>query len=186
MPKYTVEYAGKWNGEYYSGESVLELTDEQVEQLVDLIKANGGETDIEALNLEEEYPDIYEAFHEAFVEPIACDGSTQWAIDGYLYDYFDGPSDEEIVKTIEAEGLFSFKFEYNEEDYLDEDGELDEERLMEDKCVAWREHFDELSVDDQFAFMERFFKDKIYDYDTEELTGDQYIPDEIIAMANRN
>ena len=186
MPKYTVEYDGKWNGEYYSGESVLELTDEQVKQLVDLIKVNGGETDVDALNLKEEYPAIYSAFREAFIEPVAFDGSVQWAIDGYLYydlGEISGPSTEEVIKVIEAEGLFSFKFEYDEGDYLDEDGELDEERLMEDKCEAWREHFEELSIEDQFAFLERFYEKEIYDYDTQELTGNMYIPDEIIELA---
>ena len=183
MPKYHVEYDGTWNGEYYSGESVLELTDEQVNTLVDLIKAHEGETDIESLELEEKYPGIYDAFREAFIQPVAYDGSLQWAIDGYLYDYFDGPSDESIMDEIEAEGYF--KFEYNEDDYLDEDGELMEEELREDKCEAWREYFEELPREKQFEFLDRFYKDYIYDYDTQELTGDMYIPEEIVQLARQ-
>ena len=183
MPNYTVEYDGVWNGNNYSGESVLELKDEQVKRLVDLIKANGGETDIEALDLKNKYPDIYYAFEAAFIDPVSYDGSSEWAIDGYLYDYFDGPGDEEIVRTIEAEGLYSFKFEYDEADYLDEDGDLDEESLMEDKCSAWREHFEELEDKEKFSFLSRFFGDEIYDYETEELTGEMYIPKEIVDLA---
>ena len=183
MPKFDVDYDGIWNGEPYFGESVLELTDEEVNTLVELIKTHGGETDIESLELEEKYPRIYDAFHEAFIQPVAYDGSLQWAIDGYRYSYFDIPGDESIMDEIEAEGFF--KFEYDEEDYLDEEGNLLEDDLMEDKCVAWREYFDELPREKQFEFLDRFYKDYIYDYDTQELTGDMYIPEEIVQLARQ-
>jgi hypothetical protein len=184
MPKYQVEYDGIWNGEYYSGESVLELTDEEVKTLVNLIKENDGETDIEALGLKDKYPAIYDAFHEAFLQPVSFDGSLQWAVDGYFEGYFDGPSDEEILRIVESESLYDFKFEYNEGDYLDEDGEFMEEQLMEDKCQAWRDFFSELPSDDQLSFLDRFFKKQIYEFETQELSGDMYIPEEIIEMAN--
>lgn len=184
MPKYPVDYSGEWNDEYYSGESVLELTDEQLKILVDLIKENDGETDIEKLELEEKYPEIYEAFHDAFLQPVAFDGSVQWAVDVYMDGYFDGPSDEEIIAVMESEGIFSF--EYEEDDYLDEEGELDEERLIEDKCEAWRAFFEELSYEKKYELLDRFFGDQIYKYDTLELTGNMYIPGEIIEMAENN
>ena len=47
-------------GEYAEGEGCVSLEDNQVEQLVALIKENGGETDVEKLGLKEKCPEIYQ------------------------------------------------------------------------------------------------------------------------------
>ncbi|MBR5678884.1 MAG: hypothetical protein IKX20_12275 [Paludibacteraceae bacterium] len=52
-------------GVYVDVEGAVMLEDEQVEQLVALIKEKDGETDVEKLQLEERYPDIYEALEDA-------------------------------------------------------------------------------------------------------------------------
>lgn len=48
-----------------NGESAVELSDEEVDILVKLIKENGT-TDVEELDLENLYPDIYEKLDDAY------------------------------------------------------------------------------------------------------------------------
>ena len=52
-------------GEYAEREGIVSLEDNQVEQLVSLIKENGGETDVEKLGLKENFPEIYQALDYA-------------------------------------------------------------------------------------------------------------------------
>ncbi len=78
--------------EYAEGKGSVELEDSQVDQLVALIKEHGGETNVEALGLEEKYPEIYKALDCASYD-AACEANYRhWLIEGYLCGYFEPES----------------------------------------------------------------------------------------------
>ena len=65
-----------------SGEDSVHLTDEEVQQLIDLIRENGGETNVEKLNLEERYPEIYERLDEVYHDAASSAAFREWVIGG--------------------------------------------------------------------------------------------------------
>ena len=103
-------------GEYAEGKGSVELADDQVEQLVALIKENGGETDVEKLGLKEKCPDIFKALEYASYDAASYANYKHWLIEGHLCGYFEIPegqrrrtirnfnklSDDEKVASIEA------------------------------------------------------------------------------------
>lgn len=103
------------SGEYAEGKGCVKLEDAQVEQLVALIKENGGETDVEKLGLKEKFPEIHEALDYASLEAARRANYKHWLIEGHLCGYFDIPegqrrrtiknfkklSDEEKIAAIE-------------------------------------------------------------------------------------
>ena len=108
-----------------SGYGEVELTEGEVQQLVNLIKKNDGQTDVEALGLEEKYPDIYEKLDDAFRDAAYHAEYCHWVIEGYENGYYDVDTDEVIAKCEEDYG-----FKFNPEDFKDED--LDDEDMDED------------------------------------------------------
>ena len=65
------------------GSGEVELTDEEVRQLIDLIRDNNGETDVEKLGLKEKFPDLYEKLDDAYSD-VAIDALWRFhVIDGY-------------------------------------------------------------------------------------------------------
>ena len=111
------------------GDGNVELTDEEVRQLVDLIRENGGSTDVEELRLEERYPVIYDKLDEA-----CCDASHQaewidWVIDGYRCSYYDVETEDAIKK---CEEHYAFRFEFDKDRFLEENPDYEEEDIDED------------------------------------------------------
>ena len=166
------------------GNGEVDLTDEEVRQLVDLIKENDGETDVDALDLDFEYPDIYETLEDAYREEAYESRLTEMVIEGFENDYLGEPKDD-LMKFCEDE--LGFVFNFNEEDYRDAStGKLNEELLAEDKADyfwnTWlKEYFNSLTEGQQYSFVVAHFNcDGInvddYDYDVE-------IPEEIVEMA---
>ena len=104
------------SGEYVEGKGSVRLEDSQVEQLVSLIKENGGETDVEKLGLKEKNPEIYAALDSASFDAASYANYKHWLIEGHLCGYFEVPegqrrrtirnfnkmSDAEKVSAIEA------------------------------------------------------------------------------------
>ena len=169
-------------GEVYAdGEGTVELTDEQVQQLVDLIKENGGETNVEALNLKEKLPDIYECLDEACREAARDAEYCHWVVEGYENGWYDVDWEEVLEK---CRG-YGFKFEYDEDDYRDEEtGELDEYALDDAQTEAfdaWIEEYRcKLSSSDQVAFLSDVFG--LYP-EVDDVDYEVEIPQEIIEMA---
>lgn len=177
------------------GEGTVELTDEEVQQLIDLIRENGGETDVEKLHLEEKYPEIYEMLDEAYREAASEAAFREWMIKGYECDYFSEPDD--FKDAIEAAGIFKFEptteqIESFREDYgLEEDDEIDPDKLdeyLEDEkwdafydCV--NKHYNSLDEDGKVDFIELFYADALEDWDSGEVEYDVEIPPAIIKMA---
>lgn len=179
-------------GEYVGAEGSVQLEESQVDQLVALIKDNGGETDIDKIRLKEKYPDIYSALEEAYSDAAGTAVYRHWLIEGYECGYFDEP--EGIMEAMEADGLFKYKPEEVEDvdeiggDEIDEDITTEDEisYAKEDAFEDWKEeYFDSLSEDEQVAFIEKYYgKDLVNEYGPD---GGEYsieIPQEIIDVAN--
>lgn len=165
------------------GEGTVALTDEEVQQLINLIRENGGETDVETLKLEEKYPEIYSKLDDAFREVARHAEYIHWVNEGYDNGWYDLSVDE-ISERCEELG---FHFEYDPDDFCDEDGEIDEDALEEAKSDALDEWVDEyrshLSDYDAALFLAEVFdlepNDAVFDYEYS-----VEIPQEIIDMAN--
>ena len=127
-----------------NGESAVELSDEEVDILVKLIKEKDT-TDVEDLDLENLYPAIYEKLREAYYKMAYDAEEMHWLWEGYHNGYFEYDS-EKLMNYCESE--LGFKFEYDIKDYyLDdiedlEEGEepdIDEDQIEEDKYDAFSE-----------------------------------------------
>ena len=138
-----------------SGFGEVELTGEEVQQLVNLIKENGGQTDVEALGLEEKYPDIYEKLDDAFRDAAYHAEYCHWVIEGYENGWCDADTDGIIAKCEEDYG-----FKFNPEESKDEDSddeEMDEDYYGNAKLKAFYEWLEEyrrtLDEDEEVAFL---------------------------------
>lgn len=78
-------------GEYDEVQGYVELEDSQVEQLVALIRENGGETDVEKLGLQEKYPEIFKKIDDACCDAAGYANYKHWLIEGHLCGYFEIP-----------------------------------------------------------------------------------------------
>ena len=107
-------------GEYAEGEGIVSLEDNQVEQLVALIKENGGETDVEKLGLKEKFPEIYQALDYASYDAASYANYKHWLIEGHLCGYFEIPEGQRrrtirnFNKLSEAEKVASIEALYGD------------------------------------------------------------------------
>lgn len=163
----------------------IDLTSDEVNTLVQLIRET-GETDAESMGLQ----DVDEALYDKLQEQ--CQEIADLAAElAYLKEGFDIEADEyhenpeEAIEECEQDG--TFEFDYDEADYLDEDGNLDEDALWEAKQEAF-----ESWVDDQrFSLEGEELRDFYYnvvgvslDLDACSIPdADIVIPDEIIRIA---
>ena len=172
-----------------NGESAVELSDEEVDILVKLIKEKGT-TDVEALDLENLYPDIYEKLRDAYRDMAYNAEELHWLWEGYNNGYFEYDT-VELMNYCERE--LGFKFEYDEKDYyLDdpedlEEGEepdIDEDQIEEDKNDAFSEWLDDylsdLSDDEARDF---FYEHMDADLDMDNVEYTVEIPQAIINKA---
>lgn len=162
-------------------EGYVELSDEEVAKIVDLIRQKGT-TDIEGLELEEKYPDIYEKLREAYHDMAYNAEELHWLWEGYDNGYFEYDTYDLMAYCEENWG---FNFEFDEEDYT-EDGELDEDALEEDKTEAFNDW-----LDDYVAGLEDSeVKDFLYNHMNAELELEDVeysveIPEAIIKLAEK-
>lgn len=130
-----------------NGESAVELSDEEVDILVKLIKEKDT-TNVEALNLEKLHPDIYEKLRDAYYKMAYDAEEMHWLWEGYQNGYFEYDFDE-LMDYCEKNLGFSFEFkpeEYFDEDdleYYKEDPESYEDEIEEAKNDAFSEWLDD-------------------------------------------
>lgn len=175
-----------WGEEYTDGGvGTLELTDEQVARLVALIREHDGETDIEELELQEKYPDIYEALDEAYRKVAYDDEYNFWLIRGFKDGVYDAPSN--IMEICKEKYGFEFNPD-NMDEYLDENGNLDEDALDMAKREAfyeWEEEYTNgLCEDELVDFIHDIYGDDHVNMNGADLQYTIQIPDEIWSMAN--
>lgn len=173
------------------GQGTVELTDEEVQKLVDLICENNGCTDIKELKLEERYPDIYETLREAHHDVAYRAEYNHWVIEGYENGYYE-IDDEDPIEKCERE--YGFQYTFDLEKYVEEHGydpeevksieDIDEYELEDDKLNAfdnWVEEYRKtLNEDEDADFLAYVFEINVevdnVDYEVE-------IPNEIVRMA---
>lgn len=148
----------------------MELTDEEVRQLIDLIRDNKGETDVEKLGSKEKYPDLYEKLDDAYSD-VAIDVLWRFhIIDGYENGDYEEPDDAIDI----AEREYGFKFEYDENAFIPEgETEMDEVGFNEARSESfyyWVDEYREtLNENDEAMFFNTLFHMEpeldMYDYD---------------------
>ena len=166
------------------GEGTVNLTDEEVQQLINLIRENSGETDVEKLELEDKYPAIFEKLDDAYHEIAHSAAYHHFVIEVFENGDYDLSIDE-IIENCEKYG---FEFEYDPKDFLydDEEDEIDEDALEEAKSDALYEWVDKyrshLNDFDDALFLAEVFHIDVY-LDAIDIVYSVEIPPEIIEMA---
>lgn len=145
-----------WGGaEYEAGEATLELTDDELNALVALINKTGT-FNVKKMKLETRLPEIYEKLDDACHQAASNAEEDHWLEYGWENrDVFDPRDALEYAET-----ELGYKFEYDEKDFLDEDGHLDEDELEEAKMEDFSEwltkYKDSLKDEERRIFMRRF------------------------------
>ncbi|MCM1139327.1 MAG: hypothetical protein NC453_12225 [Muribaculum sp.] len=164
------------------GCSEVELTDAEVETLVDLIRKNGT-SDVEELKLSEHHPKIFSKLNDA-CRAAACKAEeSYWLEVGFSNPECHDFDAQDMIDYLKARNAFNF--EYDEADFLDEDGNLDEEALEE----AELDFLNESALEDYvFSLPEKerkeFLRHQVgIDVDLSDIEYAVVIPQEIIDMA---
>ena len=128
------------------GSGIVDLTDKEVAKLVEMIRQCDSD-DLEVLNLKETYPEIYEKLEQAHRDAAYQAEYMHWLKEGYDGGYYEYDQ-EELMSYCEEE--CGFCFEEEPEDFMDEDGDFDEEAYEESKYDAFAEWLDDYiySLDD--------------------------------------
>ena len=106
-----------------NGESAVELSDDEVNILVQLIKEMDT-TDVDELDIATSHPALYEKLDDAYRQMAYDAEELHWLWEGYHNGYFEYDTDK-LMSYCERE--LGFKFEYDEKDYyLDDPEDLEE------------------------------------------------------------
>ena len=171
-----------------NGESAVELSDEEVDILVKLIKENNS-TDVEELDVENLHPDIYSKLDEAYHDMAYNAEEIHWLREGYDNHYFE--YDEDKLMDY-CEKNLGFSFEFKPEEYFDEDELEDykespdsyEDEIYEEKNRVFSEWLDDyvesLSDDEARSF---FYDHMDADLDMDNVDYTVEIPVAIIKKA---
>lgn len=164
------------------GESTVELQDEEVEILVNLIREKNS-TNVSFLGLEKLYPQIYEKLRVAYYQLAYDAEEMHWLWEGYNNGCFEYDS-EELKDYCKLNCGFSF--EYDESDYLNDQGEFNEDRFWEDEDDAFNEWLDDYlcGLSDQ-KLKDFFYNHLNADLDLDDVEYSVDIPEAIIKMAKQ-
>lgn len=164
-----------------NGESAVELSDEEVDILVKLIKEKGT-TDVEELDLENLHPAIYSKLDDAYHSMAYEAEEMHWLWEGYYGSYFEYDEDK-LKEYCKANCGFSYVFNKEENGY-DEDEEVDEYEIEDAENEAFSEWLDEyvkgLSDDEARDF---FYNHMDADLDMDNVEYTVEIPQAIINKA---
>ena len=121
-------------------------------------------TNVEKLDLETSHPALYEKLDEAYHEMARHAEYMHWLWEGYNNGYY----------------------EYDEEDYLDENGEFDEEEMGYAKSDAFRSWLDDYVTGLNDDEVDTFFTEHMdAQVEVEDVEYKVAIPDEIIQLAKK-
>ena len=187
MPKFDIEVEiclgySHCGGVYNDGCGEVELSDNEVEQLVILMKEKGT-SDIEELELQDVLPEIYKKLDDAYSAVAYKAEEEHWIEEGYYHDECHQYEDADMIAYLKEKGAWNF--EYEEEEFKDEDGEIDEEALFDAEC----DYLHQEALDDYLAGLygeERydFLRNKVgIEVDVFGCDYEVAIPSEIIALA---
>ena len=169
------------------GDGTVELTDEQVQQLVALIREHGGETNVKALQLQNAYPEIYQILDDAYRDVAQHAEYDYWVIEGYENGWYEEPDD--AVEKCQNKYGFKYVFDevkYREENGMEPDEEIPEERIEDAQIDAfsdWVEDYrTKLTSEEEVSFLSDVFG--IYP-EVDDVDYEVRIPEEIIELANK-
>ena len=127
-----------------NGESAVELSDEEADILVKLIKEKDS-TDVEELDLKNLHPDIFDKLDKAYYKMAYDAEEMHWLWEGYENGYFEYDIDE-LMEYCEKN--LDYTFEFDPEEYFDseydieeykEDPESYEDEVYDAKCQDFQE-----------------------------------------------
>ena len=170
---------------YCSSTGSIELSDEEVSLLVALIKEKGT-SDIKELELEETYPEIFEKLDDAYFRIAYEAEELHWLWYGYHEGVYEYDADE-LLSYCENE--CGFVFDGNEEDFVDEDGDFDEESYEEAKMEAFLDdwllpYIKSLDTSDQMDFLRDQMNASV-EMDGNDVSYEVRIPEGIIELAKK-
>lgn len=160
----------------------VELTDEEVAKLVNLIKEKGT-SDVEELGLKHELPDIYEKLDKAHRDIARIAIIDHWLMEGYYENAYECDMDELMEHCTENHG---FEFSYDEADYTDEDGNVDEDAIYDARFEAFTEWLEPFILNLDYKERRGFLEDQMgieLDYSDLEIPYTIEIPQAIVKMA---
>ena len=170
------------------GKSTVELSDEEVDILVRLIKEKNS-TDVVELDLENLYPAIYSKLDEAYYDMAYYAEEKHWLKEGYYNHCFE--YDEDKLMDY-CERKLGFSFEFKPEDYFNEDELEDykespdsfEDEIYEEKNRVFSEWLDDyvesLSGEEAHSF---FYEHMDPEIDVNNVSYTVEIPAAIIKKA---
>lgn len=190
MPKFDIEVDiclgfSHSGGVYNDGYGEVELSDKEVDQLVNLMKEEGT-SDIEELELQDVFPEIYRKLDEAYSAVAYKAEEEHWLDEGYYHLECHNYDTEDMITFLKEKDAWDF--EYDEEEFKDENGEVDTEALFDAEC----DYLHEEALDNYLAGLhgeERydFLRSKVgIDVDVFGCDYEIAIPSEIIALAFPN
>lgn len=160
------------------GESTVELTDDEVNTLVQLIREKQT-TDVNELKLRDSHPALYEKLSDAYYQMAYDAEEEHWLWVGFSNGYFDYSIDE--VKAYCKEHC-GYVFERDEEDSCDDD-EYDEymyEDMENEHFASWLEDY---VYGLSWPEARRFLYDHLHaDLDLDDIEFTVEIPAGIIAL----
>lgn len=187
MPKFEIDVDiclgfSHSGGVYNDGFGEVDLSDKEVEELVNLMREKGT-SNIEELNLQNELPEIYQKLDKAYNAVAYKAEEEHWLDEGYYHLECHNYEDEDMIGFLKEKN--SWNFAYDEEKFKDDNGELNEEALFDAEC----DYLHEEALDDYLAGLngeERydFLRNKVgIEVDVWEYEYEIAIPSEIIALA---
>lgn len=186
MPRFEIEVDiclgfSHSGGVYNDGFGEVELSDKEVEQLVNLMKEKGT-SDIEELELQEMFPEIYDKLDAAYRSVAYQAEEEHWLDEGYYHEECHNFDNSEMIEYLKEKGFWNF--EYDEEEYKDENGQIDKDALEWAESDYLSEAMDDYlgSLDGEERY--DFLRNKVgIAVDPEGCEYEIKIPDEIVVMA---
>ena len=202
MQSYRFQIEVSYSDKYYDYKEQalgdVELSEEEVQQLIELIRHNNGETDVDELDLKSVLPDVYDKLDDACQEVAFRTAYHAAILDSYDEGYLDDEVDaDELIAALKEDGLFDCKYDLDEicRD-LDSKGraehtitlkELDE--YTDSAFRAWLEDYlNSLDREGKIDFIMNYYGEDAIDNciarDMVEYGYDIVIPETIVKMAN--
>lgn len=136
--------------EYTAVNGTIYLDDEQVRQLVAIVRENGGETNAEKLGLQEKHPSVYSFLDRAFRKAASEASHRHWLIYSFKNGFLIEPDD--LMETLKDAGLF--RYEPNISGINENNGDT-----KGDTFRAWLgTYFDSLDEDERAEFIETYYE----------------------------
>lgn len=162
----------------------VDLSDEDVNLLVALIREKGTDN-VAELSLIDSFPDIYEKLYDAYSKIADEAVNDNWYWEGYYSGDIEYDMDE-LMDFCKME--YDFEFNCNEDDFMDEAGEIDGDAILfaeRNAFSEWLEPFlKSLSYEERASIFEEYMNMELCEYGAEEGSYEIKIPREIVELAN--